>query len=443
MAKLERIIVWLFALQYGCSAKAGRWAFAARRPLVSLIALALSISMAPLPAHAAFETGDLQPILTAGRIPGNGNSKEVDIHELRLGLGHYFRDHLGFYGELSLYRPTGHRDRRQVDTIGLGLAFALRWHFLRHPDFSMYADWGLGLMAARDRFPPAGTRHNGTPHFGLGLSARLRRNAQLLVGLRQLHMSNGKGLVPENPSFDGLGGYIGIALKPGFKPPLPPERETLPFAGKGLRIHIDATFKHIDDDNSAGGAFTLGLPLLPTAQLHAQFTFSAAELVGETLWELMLHAYRQTATGRLVLGYSHQGFSVFRSDYYTLQIEHILNDVGRLECAVGLERKNLADDRIFGGLFITVHSTETLALRSGVGFERREYEFFDSLENLNDAGFNFGVEWSPDRMADLGLSVYLTGGIGYDEKTVGLRFQPGQGRTLRERHRRGGFVPLR
>jgi len=114
-----------------------------------------------------------------------------------------------------------------------------------------------------------------------------------------------------------------------------------------------------------------------------------------------------------------------------------------MELTAGLERKNLADDRIFGGLFITIYSTDALALRSGVGFERREYEFFDSLENLNDAGFNLGVEWSPDRMADLGFSIYLAGGIGYDEKTVGIRFQPGQGRPLRERHRRGGFVPLR
>ena len=427
-------MIGLFLLDYDAMCKLER---------IILIALVLSISMPPLPARAAFETGDLQPIFTAGRIPGNGHSEEIDIHELRLGLGHYFRDRLGFYGELSLYRPAGQRDRRQVDTIGLGLAFALRWHFLRRPDFSLYADWGLGLMAALDPFPPAGTRHNGTPHFGLGLSARLRRNTQLLIGLRQLHMSNGKGLVPENPSFDGLGGYVGIALKPGFKPPLPPERKALPFGGDRLRIRVDATLEHIDDDNSLGGALTLDLPLLPAAQLHTQFAFSAAELVGETLWELMLHAYRQTTSGRLILGYSHQGFSVFRSNYYTLQIERILNDVGRLELTAGLERKNLADDRIFGGLFITIYSTDALALRSGVGFERREYEFFDSLENLNDAGFNLGVEWSPDRMADLGFSIYLAGGIGYDEKTVGIRFQPGQGRPLRERHRRGGFVPLR
>jgi len=413
------------------------------RWLVGLVGLALMAPMAVVPACAQFNRGDLQPIVTVGRVAGNGDNEEVDIGELRLGRGHYFRDRLGLCGELSLYRPTGRRDGRSVDTIGLGLAFALRWHFLRQLGFSLYTDWGFGLMVGLNAFPPEGTHYNGTPYFGLGLSARLRQDIQLLAGLRQLHISNGKGVVPENPSFDGLGAYLGVALRPGFKAPLPPERESLPFGGGGLQVRAEATFDNFDEENSPGGLLALDMRLLPAAKIHTQIAFSAAELAGEAIWEVALHVYRQTPAGRVALGYSRQGFSVFRSDYYDLQIGRALNDISIVEFIVSLEHKNLDDDRVFGGLFIAVYPTDVLALRSGIGFERQEYEFFESLENLNDAVFNFGVEWSPGPLADFGLSFYFDGGIGYGVKTAGLRFQPGRQRSLGERRRGGGLVLLR
>ena len=298
-------------------------------------------------------------------------------------------------------------------------------------------------MVGLDPFPPAGTRLNGTPHFGLGLSARLRRETRLVAGLRQLHMSNGRGMVPENPSFDGLGAYVGLALRPGVKAPLPLEGESLPFGGPSLRVRMDATFEDVDGEDSPGGLLAVDMCLFPALELHTQLAFSAAELAGETIWEASLHAYHQTSAGRLALGYSRQEFNVFASDYYSLQIVRALNDISTLEAAASLERKNLADDRVFGGLFVVTYPSDRLALRSGIGFERREYELFESLENLNDAGFTFGLEWSPDPMADLGLSFFFREGIGYDVTTAGVRFHPGQTGSLRERRRSGGFVSLR
>jgi hypothetical protein len=411
--------------------------------LAIVVGLALVTQTAPPPARAEFEAGDLQPIVTAGFVPGNGDSEDVEITELRLGLGHYFRERLGFYGEVSLYRPSGQRDARTVDTAALGLAFAVRWHFLRRSSFGLYTDWGMGVMAGLDPFPPAGTNANGTPHFGVGLSARLRQRMQLLVGLRHLHMSNGKGLVAENPSFDGLGAYLGVTLEPGFRAPRPPVGESLPFGGGALRVRADATFEDGDEENSPGGTLAMDLLLLQSAQLYAQLAGSAAELAGETIWEAALHIYRETATGRLAVGYSHKEFNVFTSDFFNLQIERVLNDISTVEFVAAHERKNLDDDRVFGGLFIVVYPSGALALRSGIGFESQEREFFDSLENLNDAGFNFGVEWFPGPVADLGLSFFLSEGIGSDVWTAGLRFQPGGKRSLRERHRAGSFVPLR
>ncbi|MDH3891161.1 MAG: acyloxyacyl hydrolase [candidate division Zixibacteria bacterium] len=411
-----------------------------RLSLVALVGIAISSAG---PVSAAFDEGDTQPTITIGSVPGNGDNDDVRARELRAGIGHYFRDRLSLCGELSLYRPTGYRDGVSAKTIGLGLSFAVRWHFVRRPSFSFFTDWGVGFMVGSKSFPPGGTKYNATPNFGLGISTEFVLGWRILMGLRQLHMSNGKGLVANNPSFDGLGGFIGLAFRPGYKEPVPKVGADLPFASDGLLFLVDATYKNIDDENSPGGRVSMDFPLLNSANLKGQLAFYSAELADEMIWEGAVHVYRETPGGRLALGYSRMEFNVFTSDFFNFQIEHGLNDISTLDFIASFERKNLADDRVYGGLFITVYPMDALALRSGIAFERQEHEFFSSIDNLNDAGFNFGIQWSPNVLADVGVSLFLNSGIGYDVTTAGLRFQPGGKRSLRERHRQTSFIPIR
>ncbi len=416
---------------------------ASMRPMAVLITAAIVLSMTATPSAAQFRLGDVEPIVFAGGVQGNGSNRDVDIGEVRLGFGNYFRESLGLYGELSLYRPTGRRDGVSVATYGLGLSFAVRWHFLQASGFSLFTDWGLGMMYGVEPFPPGGTRWNFTPHYGAGVSVPLRPDVHVLAGVRQLHMSNGKGLVEENPSFDGLGVHVGVGVRSGYRAPQPPVGETLPFGGRTLRLCAETMYQQVDEEDSYGGLVSVDVPVLRSAKLHAQLAFSLASLVGEETWEAAIRVYRQTDAGRLALGYVRKEFSVFTSDFYSLQIERVLNDVSTLQLMASLEDKNLARDYVRGGVFIVVYPLEALALRSGIGFVRPWRDAIDAIEDLNDAGFEGGVEWSPRPMADSGLSVFFDAGMGYDVATVGLRFEPTWGSSVRERHRQGSFLALR
>ncbi len=44
------------------------------------------------------------------------------------------------------------------------------------------------------------------------MTIRLGERMHLIGGIRDLHISNGKGIVSENPAFDSRGGYVGWLL---------------------------------------------------------------------------------------------------------------------------------------------------------------------------------------------------------------------------------------
>ena len=115
-------------------------------------------------------------------------------------------------------------------------------------------------------------------------------------------MSNGKGVVPENPSFDGLGGYLGLALKLGFKAARPPECESLPFGGADVRFRAEATYARVDEESSAGGAVALDLPLIQAAKLRVQLAGSVASLVDDDIWEAGSWTLGWNGPGRLRRG---------------------------------------------------------------------------------------------------------------------------------------------
>lgn len=365
------------------------WMRCPGRPAIDIaIALAMMSGLVCFPARAEFEAGDFYPTVTGGLINGNGRNDDVRIATARFGLVHNFRERLGFFSEAAVFLPSGHRGGREVDTSALGCVFGLRWHFLTRPRFGLYIEWGMGFLVAKDAFPPQGTKFNGASHFGMGASV-------------------------------------------------------LAFGGNDIRWRVEATYEFADEDDSPGGGVAVDVPLARRQGLRLQLADQAAELVDETIWKASVRVYRETDTGRVVVGYSRQEFNVFSSDIYDLQVERVLTDVSTVLGLVSYEEKNLADDRVYGGLFITVYPAPFAAINTGVGFERQQEEFFDSIDNLNDAGFNLGLEVAPGFVARLGMSAFFNIGIGYDTKLAGIRFQPGSGESLVERHRRGGLMMVR
>ena len=139
-------------------------------------------------------------------IEGN---KNIDVFDARTEFGRYLYEGLAVVLSLHATAFRGTRDDISVDTEIVGGACLLRWHFFNGRRISSFIDYGYGIMMAHEAFPPAGTKFNFSAQYGLGMTIKIRDWLHSVIGFRQLHISNGKGMVPENPSFDGAGGYIG------------------------------------------------------------------------------------------------------------------------------------------------------------------------------------------------------------------------------------------
>jgi lipid A 3-O-deacylase len=97
--------------------------------------------------------------------------------------------------------------------FGAGPAFLLRLEPLRFGGFSFAADM-LGAIIFYDRdFPPGGDFYNLSWRIGGTLSYEIADGARVELGARWMHVSNGQGLGPFNPSYEGACVLLGVQLE--------------------------------------------------------------------------------------------------------------------------------------------------------------------------------------------------------------------------------------
>ena len=139
----------------------------------------------------------------------------VDDEELSAAVasaGYYFDDRhvvrveaVGYYFDVE--RPSPDAE----DSLGTGLNLGLRYHFFERERFSAFIDGIAGFFYANKNFPEGGTHFNFNEQLGLGVTYRINENMHLISGCRYIHISNARIRgADENPSFDGLGGYLGV-----------------------------------------------------------------------------------------------------------------------------------------------------------------------------------------------------------------------------------------
>jgi hypothetical protein len=104
----------------------------------------------------------------------------------------------GTFGSVELESPA----------LGVGptVSAGLRVLETRSTRLSLEA---VGSVMVYDRgFPAGGSWYNGMVQAGPSLSIGLADARSLTLGVRWTHISNGQGLGPHNPSFDGRGVYL-------------------------------------------------------------------------------------------------------------------------------------------------------------------------------------------------------------------------------------------
>ncbi len=110
-------------------------------------------------------------------------------------------------GETS--EPLSPEPPADSDTWGLQLGPGLRLRSPQWQGLSVHAETSLHLLWTTNPFPPHGTRFNGLIRRGFGLSYAFGHDHALEAGYRSAHVSNGSGINPDNPSWDGEGFWLG------------------------------------------------------------------------------------------------------------------------------------------------------------------------------------------------------------------------------------------
>ena len=185
-----------------------------------LITVAVS-TLSPLSSVAAQGTERAARLAIAGEFffPEDRDNRDIRVLALSFEAEKYLIGGLWLRGAVgpTLTEGVFVRDEDpqgvelEADAVGLGVVGFLRWRPVRIAGIAPFVEGAFGTLFTTEAFPPDGTAWNFTRRYGLGLDLRITEVSSVAVSYRHVHFSNGKGLVPENPSYDGDGVMLAIS----------------------------------------------------------------------------------------------------------------------------------------------------------------------------------------------------------------------------------------
>jgi hypothetical protein len=95
---------------------------------------------------------------------------------------------------------------------GIGPTIEAKAAIWTTPAARLTMDLSAAGMLYDRAFPAGGLRYNGVFQIGPSVDFAIGPRQSLLVGARWLHLSNGHGLTPRNPSFEGRGFVVRYQL---------------------------------------------------------------------------------------------------------------------------------------------------------------------------------------------------------------------------------------
>ncbi len=178
-------------------------------------------------------------------LPTDFESRPIHSMFATAGIGTSFtRDRrVAAFGALTATAAWGHiiqldDDFEEVrfDTVagGAGPGFLLRGVPLSRRLVLLRLEVAVSLVLYAPNFPPGGDVYNFASQLGGSIAFRLRPHLVLGIGVRWMHVSNGRGLGPQNPAYEGVGFPISLdwaALLP--RPSSPRAPRTKQETGRG------------------------------------------------------------------------------------------------------------------------------------------------------------------------------------------------------------------
>lgn len=137
---------------------------------------------------------------------------------LLFGLEFFEQSPLSIYGGITITHAWGNirqwenniKVQHENKAIGVGPVFLLRFEPYVYYGLSVSGDASGGIIVYSTEFPYGGDIYNFMWRIGLSLHYRFNESYAMSVNYKWMHVSNGQGLGPFNPSYEGKG--FGISL---------------------------------------------------------------------------------------------------------------------------------------------------------------------------------------------------------------------------------------
>jgi len=153
-------------------------------------------------------------------VPTNSNRHiyTQSLNEL-MGVEFFDRMPLSLYGGITITHPWGSQQDDQSpdtsyhnNTIGAGPVFMFRFEPFVLNRFSVSHDISGGIIFYLKEFPVGGAHYNFMWRVGFSAHYRFTNRIACLAYYRWMHVSNGQGLGPQNPAYEGRGPGAGISF---------------------------------------------------------------------------------------------------------------------------------------------------------------------------------------------------------------------------------------
>lgn len=146
-------------------------------------------------------------------------NRDIDVSDVRVSRGWHFRWGLEFQLGAFFLRATGTRaapslapspQQEPSGAYGLGIGPDFRWNFLQFRRLRLFADADPDVFFTNHDFPAGGSKYNFFLRVGAGPAFGLTKSLWVEGRFLWAHISNGQGLGPGNPAWQGRGVTAGV-----------------------------------------------------------------------------------------------------------------------------------------------------------------------------------------------------------------------------------------
>ena len=150
-------------------------------------------------------------------------NRDIDVSDIRVSHAWHFRWGLEFQLGAFFLRATGTRTapsfapnppQEPSDAYGIGVGPIFRWNFLQFRRLRLFADAEPDVFFTNHDFPAGGAKYNFFLRPAAGPAFRLTNSLWVESRFLWAHISNGQGIGPGNPAWQGRGVAVCVRYTP-------------------------------------------------------------------------------------------------------------------------------------------------------------------------------------------------------------------------------------